>query len=510
MKKRLISILLAIFMITVIAVPMANAASGDNSLDTTRKVSFTMNCNKAGYEFEVFKIADLVTATNPYTVKYDVKVTDNAVKAAVADGNFEEADRGKILNALDKDSELTGATSVGKYNVNNDGNSKTLSNLAQGIYYVRAVNFPAGVKAVTNSCFALPYYSENGWTFTLDAINLAEKVEDEHPEIHKIITNSTRGNENFSDVSIGDTVEFKITTSVLGVVDEVPTHEFKLNSYVITDLMSKGLTLNQNSFSVKLVDAANKELAKLEPKDYTVSITAEEGKDTSFTVSLNKEYLQKDDFYAAENVVTTYSAVLNKYATTAVTGNSNEAVELKYTNKNDVEGKVEGNTVYVYTFKVQVNKVDEQGNPLSGADFSVYKTEADAKDEKNALASGTSDNNGVVVFRNADNAEMLLESSTYYVKETKAPSGFNKYTDVIPVEIKVTYGDSLTNGSYIVSGPELGLTTVDVKNSKTVLPQTGGQGNIVAYSIAFILLAAGGTIFFVSRRRKKKSDDKAA
>ena len=508
MTKRLISILMAIFMITAIAVPVANAA-GDNTLDTTKKVSITMNCDKAGYEFEVFKIADLVTATNPYTVKYDVKVDDAAVKAAVADGNFEEADRGKILSALDKDSALNGATSVGKYSVDTDGNTKTMSDLAQGIYYVRAVNFPAGVKAVTNSCFALPYYSENGWTFAIDAINLAAKVEDEQPEIHKIITNSTRGNENFSDVSIGDTVDFKITTSVLGVVDDIPEHEFKLNSYVITDLMSKGLTLNRNSFVVTLVDADDKTLATLDPKDYTVNVTAEEGKDTNFTVSLNKEYLQKDDFYAAENVVTTYSAVLNKYATTKITGNPNEAVELKYTNKNDVEGKVEGNTVYVYTFKVQVNKVDEKGNPLSGADFSVYKTEADAKDEKNALASGTSDNDGVVVFRNADNAEMLLESGTYYVKETKAPSGFNKYTDVIPVEIKVTYGDTLTNGTYIVSAPELGLTSVDVKNSKTVLPQTGGNGNIIAYSIAFILLAAGGTVFFISRR-KKKSRDKAA
>ena len=318
MTKRLISILMAIFMITAIAVPVANAA-GDNTLDTTKKVSITMNCDKAGYEFEVFKIADLVTATNPYTVKYDVKVDDAAVKAAVADGNFEEADRGKILSALDKDSALNGATSVGKYSVDTDGNTKTMSDLAQGIYYVRAVNFPAGVKAVTNSCFALPYYSENGWTFAIDAINLAAKVEDEQPEIHKIITNSTRGNENFSDVSIGDTVDFKITTSVLGVVDDIPEHEFKLNSYVITDLMSKGLTLNRNSFVVTLVDADDKTLATLDPKDYTVNVTAEEGKDTNFTVSLNKEYLQKDDFYAAENVVTTYSAVLNKYATTKIT-----------------------------------------------------------------------------------------------------------------------------------------------------------------------------------------------
>ena len=64
-------------------------------------------------------------------------------------------------------------------------------------------------------------------------------------------------------------------------------------------------------------------------------------------------------------------------------------------------------------------------------------------------------------------------------------------------------------GTYIVSGPKLGLTSIDVKNSKTVLPQTGGQGNIIAYSIAFILLVAGGTVFFISRR-KKKSNNKAA
>lgn len=509
MTKRLISILLAIFMITAIAIPVANAAAGDNALDTSKKVSITLNCDKPGYEFEVYRIADLVTGTNPYTVKYDVKVKDAAVKTAVADGNFDDVDRGKILAALDKNSGLGGAAVVGSYEVDEDGNTQTLTDLAQGIYYVRAVNFPAGVKKVTNSCFALPYYSENGWTFTIDAINLAEKVEDEQPEIHKVITNSTRDNENFSDVSIGDTVDFKITTSVLGVVDEIPEHDFKLNSYVITDLMSKGLTLNQNSFVVTLVDDEGNTLVQLDPKDYVIKVTAEEGKDTNFTISLNKEYLQKDDFYAAENVVTTYSAVLNKYATTETVGNPNDAVDLTYTNKNDVEGKVEGNTVYVYTYKVQVNKVDEKGNPLSGADFSIYKSEADAKEEKNALASGTSDKDGIVAFKNADNAEMLLESGTYYVKETKAPSGFNKYTDVIPVDIKVTYGDTLTNGTYIVSGPKLGLTSVDVKNSKTVLPQTGGNGNIIAYSIAFILLAAGGTVFFISRR-KKKSDDKAA
>ena len=69
-------------------------------------------------------------------MKYDVKVNNAGVKAAVADGNFSDVDRTKILDALDKDFGIAGGTVVGDFEVNVDGNTKTLSNLAQGIYYV--------------------------------------------------------------------------------------------------------------------------------------------------------------------------------------------------------------------------------------------------------------------------------------------------------------------------------------------------------------------------------------
>ena len=62
---------------------------------------------------------------------------------------------------------------------------------------MRATNFPSGVKKVTNSAFALPYYTaENGWVYDLDTINLAAKVEEDNPDIEKEITNSTRNNVN--------------------------------------------------------------------------------------------------------------------------------------------------------------------------------------------------------------------------------------------------------------------------------------------------------------------------
>ena len=179
MKKRIFTILFAVIMVIAISIPCVSAAN--TALTTTQKVSFTVECTKPGYEFSVYKIADLKTSTTPYSVQYDVKVNNAAVKAAVADGNLDDANRAKILNALDKDTALTGASIVGTYKVDSDGATKTFNNLAQGIYYVRATNYPADVKKVTNSAFALPYYTaENGWVYTLDNINLAEKVDDTH------------------------------------------------------------------------------------------------------------------------------------------------------------------------------------------------------------------------------------------------------------------------------------------------------------------------------------------
>ena len=199
----------------------------------------------------------------------------------------------------------------------------------------------------------------------------------------------------------------------------------------------------------------------------------------------------------------------NKFATTEPVGNPNDAVKLTYTNKNDVKGEVDGNKVFVYTYHIQVHKLDEKGKALSGAEFALYKTEADAKAEDKAIATGTSDKDGLVVFSNANNEEMLLQSGKYFVKETKAPTGYNRYTDVIPAEITVSYGDTLTNGTYIVNGPDLGFVSFDVKNSKTVLPQTGGQGNVIIYSVAVSLAVAGGVILLVLRRKKKSADKSA-
>ena len=136
-----------------------------------------------------------------------------------------------------------------------------------------------------------------------NALPLAAKVDESDPEIVKTITNSTQGNVNFSDVSLGDIVNFEITASRVGTASDVESKDFKLNSYVISDMMEAGLTLDADSFALTLEDIDGNTIATLNADtDYVVDITAEEGTDTTFTVALTDEYLQGTDFYAAANL----------------------------------------------------------------------------------------------------------------------------------------------------------------------------------------------------------------
>lgn len=494
--KKFISLLLAVMLVASISIIGFSAATTGTPLNTNQKVSFDLICGKRGYEFSVYKVGDLVTTSaSPYTAKYNSLVPE--ISSSVLAGNSSS-----ILTALDGIETLS-IEPIGTYKVLDDGYSKEFTNMAQGIYYVRATNYPAGVKSVTNSVFALPYYDATaGWKYSLDgSVNLAAKVEEDTPTIVKKITNSTKNNDNFTDVSLGDTVDFSITTSTVGATNATSIKDFKLNSYVITDKMSKGLTLDQNSFAVKLTDASGTVLSTLAKSNYDVDVTAAEGQDTDFTVSLKKAYLQTENFYSAKYVLTTYSATLNKYAVTTTAGNPNEAVRLSYSNKNDITATVDGNTVYVYTYGVQVNKYDDSGAKLSGADFSLYRTEANATADENAIATGTSDANGKVTFKTGGN-EIKLQSGTYYIRETKAPTGYNRYTDIIPITIAVEYNTTISNGTYVKSAPDSGVASVDVKNSKTILPQTGGEGYATLYIIVTLILFAAVSLILTRRKRK--------
>lgn len=493
--KKSLAITLVIMMLIISAIPFASAAT---LIDETKKVSFTVNCDKPGYIFEVFEVAKLKTTTvSPYETSYEPLF--DQIKDAVKSGKTKD-----ILLKLDEISPALSpmpATAVSCGTFDSSAKTKTYSNLEQGIYYVKCIKFPAGVKSVENSVVALPYFNNNNWVYTIDPINLATKVADDTPETVKEITNSTKNNVNFTDVSIGDTVDFALYNTTTG------STSFKLKTYTVYDKMSAGLTFDKNSVKVFLADSAKKKLSTVAAANYTVNITSNtEGKATEFNVALKQAYLNQNAFYAAnvEYVLVTYSAKLNKYAVKGATGNPNEDVKLEYGNNSTIDS-VPGNTVYVYTYGINVTKLNENNTALSGAKFALYNSQANAEAKTNALATGTSNAEGKVTFLNNAEEEIRLTSGNYFIAELEAPEGYNVYAKVIPVSINVTYGETFSNNSWVSNAPANGEAVVTVTDTKLVVPQTGGYVQLV-YISGCVSLVLGAVVFAISKKAKKANN----
>ena len=483
-------LLAVVMMLTLLfaAIPTASAAT---ALKTDQKVNISVKCTKPGYTFELFRVANLKSTTaTPFKTEY--KSLINSISAEILAGDSKAA-----LDALDT-ADLSTAVSQGTFTSSATNTTQSFSNLEQGIYYIKCVKYPAGVTSITNSVLALPYYN-NGWVYSYAEINLASKVADSTPSTEKSITNSTKNNTNYTDVSLGDTVNFKFKNTVAG------SNDIKLTTYAVYDDMSAGLTLNKNSFKVTLVDAKGAKVADLtKGTDYKVNVTSEgEGKNTKFNVALTSEYLAKSDFYTsnAKFVIVTYSTTVNKYAVVGTAGNPNEDVKLEYGNDSGVDS-VPGNKVYVYTYRIGVNKLDEAGNPLAGATFDLYNDKA----HTNVIGTGTSDSNGNVIFKNSANEEMKLQSGTYYIVETVAPAGYNVYGKVIEVEIPVQYNSVFTKNTWVQNAPTNGAVEITVTDTIVFFPKTGGYvGFIRVAGFACVGISLALVLAYLIKKKSAKT-----
>jgi hypothetical protein len=483
-------LLAVVMMLTLLfaAIPTASAAT---ALKTDQKVNISVKCTKPGYTFELFRVADLKSTTaTPFKTEYTSLI--NSISAEILAGDSKAA-----LDALDT-ADLSTAVSQGTFTSSATNTTQSFSNLVQGIYYIKCVKYPAGVTSITNSVLALPYYN-NGWVYSYAEINLASKVADSTPSTEKSITNSTKNNTNYTDVSLGDTVNFKLKNTVAG------SNDIKLTTYAVYDDMSAGLTLNKNSFKVTLVDAKGAKVADLtKGTDYKVNVTSEgEGKNTKFNVALTSEYLAKSAFYTsnAKYVIVTYSATLNKYAVKGTAGNPNEDVKLEYGNDSGVDS-VPGNKVYVYTYGLKVLKLNEAGNPLAGATFDLYNDKA----HTNVIGTGTSDSNGNVIFKNSANEEISLQSGTYYIVETVAPSGYNVYGKVIEVEIPVQYNSVFTKNTWVQNAPTNGTVEITVTDTIVFFPKTGGYvGFIRVAGFACVGISLALVLAYLIKKKSAKT-----
>ena len=179
------------------------------------------------------------------------------------------------------------------------------------------------------------------------------------------------------NVSIGDTVNFQITATV-----PENANLYNYFYFVINDTLDEGLTLNTDSITVykESVTDANKLTVTT---DYLVK-TGADADPESFQVGLVDA-----KSLAGKDIIVTYSAVLNENATIGEVPNKNTSTVTfsndpnhDYNGENDKPGfpaeedlEATGETpisvTETYTTGIEIQKVDEDGNVLTGAEFTI-------------------------------------------------------------------------------------------------------------------------------------------
>ena len=442
--KRVIAIVLAALMLAM-AIPFAASAATN--------YSFTLKCAKPGYEFTVYPLATIDDTTGAYTATGNV--TDAAVLAEINASKASTQD----LHNLCKTSTGLGSGLAEKFTSSATTPTKTYTQPA-GIYFVKVTGVP-----ITNTDVL------GGAIIVLDKnvteVDLSNKVkEGDEPTVDKDFSVDGSLTKDAQTFGTGDTITYVLTADVPG------SYTNQLTKYIITDTMGTGLDKTAyNVTSVELFDGSTKK-GNL---TYDVTTSAAEIGAATFGVKLKAAELAKEAFYGENNkVVVTYTTKLASNAPIATDIPNTDG--LVYTNAGG-SNTVPGPTVYAKTYKIVAKKVDAQTNqPVGGATFTL--TYPDGTTKKTAVSDATT---GIADFG------VLLKAGTYTVQETAQPNGYTLNTTVETV----TVGDATT-----------GTVTVEISDTKTKTPNTGGVGTMMFTIIGGSLVLLAGALFVVVMKKR--------
>ncbi len=496
--KRVLAVLLTAIM-TLAMATTAFAVENQGSLKVTVNQGNTLN----GQTIKVYKLFDLTVSGShyAYTVNEQYKAMIATALGQPGTATNEELYqaisnlKGEVIQKFADDftaAELTSNTgetqTSGKL-----GNvtEYTFNNLDFGYYLV----YQTGTKEIQSSLVSV------------NKLEGAEvKLKGQAPSIEKTADKET--------VEIGEVVTYTIT----GVIPD--TTGYEKYAYKIHDTLTDGLDFVKDANGTVVDD----------PNNYLVSVQIGETPATEQKAQLSgngnrtmlldlSQWIRDNQGSNGQTFTVKYYAKVNS---TAVVETKNSA-KLEYGNDPHNTTMTTPSEAKTPTYPVQIHKFarGEEKGYLAGATFRLYKTEQDAKDNKNAIAVTGSAGSYTVAEdqKNTKTYDMIsvgnavteginlklngLKAGDYWLVETEAPDGYNGITAPIKITIAKSADGDVNNWTISKDSENVSDKIIKIENTTgTILPGTGGMGTILftVVGIALVLIVAAS--FVISRRKR--------
>lgn len=527
--------------VVALGMAFAGGATANATPPTKGQSSITINGNGQDLTkrtFEAYRVIDITDVagaggSESYTLEIDstykeqVRATAqevlhtaaNATDAAVVN-TISGMDAGKTRSFAEKLVEKLDAANqtatVSSDKFGSEGMNKKATGLDAGWYLVRETTAASSTPNATTGNAPLSLFMMKGGQ------NIDITVKSDVPTSHKKIVNDDYSNpRDADDFQTNENITYRLTF-------DIPSNwktQYKDGFYfTMHDELSAGLDYVGDPV-IKVADNEDSIMSAVnwdksaQGYGYTPEFSkSKDGKTvewkfaTAGTEASDTTNRKANLKLAGKTVVVYYKAKMNASAKIASTGGNGNTYQVYYQhnpgNAADGYDHTTPETPYVYTYQFIVVKQDGDNTDtkLSGAEFKLYSDQSATKEVAVSLAKGvyTVDPNGTAVLTTGTDGKITvngLDSGTYYLKETKAPSGYKLDDTVRKVTVtpdsavaKAQNGEAIT---YKVNDDSNHTMTID--NYKGSLPSTGGMG-IVLMVVAGVLLIAGGMISIMRRR----------
>lgn len=432
------------------------------------------------------------------------------------------------------------------------------STKGDGVYTIS--NLPAGYYLVKDQDGSLQGDEDTATEYIVQVLGnvTMEPKDSDIPTVEKKVSEEDYRQDDgygttYNDVAdwdIGDSVPFKL----IGSIPDMSAYD--TYEYIFTDTLSNGLTLQEGTINVYIALGRDDEVREYTPLtedvDYTLTLNNVANGGGSFSIAFDD--LKTAPYIAEGNrnfVIVTYDATLNPNAEIGLPGNPN-SVYLEFSNNpnGDGLGRTTEDRVIVFTYELDGDKVDG-ANPdtkLPGAQFVLFNgghtrvaavvdgklsgwselpdgylaaNHEEIPDDawaEVANATITSDEDGLFSVAG-------LDDGTYYLREIKAPDGYNLLEDDLKIVITATTANGQTwNGDAATAltaltisvddaaaengEPNTGAVAITVENNGgSTLPETGGIGTTIFYAAGALLVLCAGVLLFVKLRMRKAGDE---